>query len=198
MDFIGFMNMLKKRRMTLFTLQDVEALFPEASVKTVKNNLANWAVKGYLKRLKRNVYECVQLADSLPDFYVANQLYRPSYVSLETALSFYGMIPEEAAEVTSISTKPTRTFRNKYGVFTYRTCKKNAFLGYRVMKMNGLKVLVADREKALVDFVYYRLLDGVVDFTQERLSLSKLRKGVADGYAKRFNKRTLEAVKKLI
>lgn len=198
MDFLSLLSTLKKNRMKLFTVEDVETLFPETRPKTIKNNLTNWARKGYLTRLKRNVYECVQLSDNLPEYYVANKLYQPSYVSLETALSFYGIIPEEAAEVTSVSTKTTRTVKNRYGVFTYRTCKKNAFLGYRIMNMEGYKVLIADREKALADFVYYRLLDGGFDLEEERLNLSKIKKGKLMGYAKKFNRKTLEAVKKMV
>jgi len=61
---------------------------------------------------------------TVPEYFLANRLYAPSYVSLENALSFYGIIPEEAAAVSSVTTKPTRVFRNHYGTFTYRTCKR--------------------------------------------------------------------------
>ena len=200
MDYLSFLNALKRNRMVLFTLQDVEVLFPETKPKTIKNNLTNWLAKGYIRRLKRNLYGCVQPGNGqhIPDYYVANRLYQPSYVSLETALSFYNIIPGEAAEVTSVTTRATRTIRNQEGVFTYRTCKKDAFLGYRLMKIEGYKTLIADREKALVDFVYYRMLDGQGDFMEERLNLSKLRSKRVRFYAKKFNKKTLDAVELLM
>lgn len=199
MDYVGFLNTLRRNKMELFTLQDVEVLFPKTKPKTIKNNLGNWLAKGYLKRLKRNLYECVQPGGKqhIPDYYVANRLYQPSYVSLEAALSFYNIIPEEAAEVTSITTKPTRAIRNRYGVFTYRTCKKDAFMGYRIMKIMGYKTLIADREKALVDFIYYRQLDGETDFSEERFNLSTMRLRKTREYAKKFNKKTVETVKEL-
>jgi len=200
MNYLSFLNTLKRNEMVLFTLQDVEVLFPRTKPKTIKNNLTNWLVKGYIRRLKRNLYECVQPDNGqhIPDYYVANRLYQPSYVSLETALSFYNIIPGEAAEVTSVTTKATRTIRNRGCVFTYRTCKKNAFLGYRLMKIEGYKALIADREKALVDFIYYRMLDGQGDFMEERLNLSKVRPNRARSYAKKFNKKTLDAVELLM
>jgi len=197
MDYVGFQRTLKRNRMSLFTLQDVEVLFPETSPKTIKNNLGNWLIKGYITRLKRNLYQSGDV-EYIPDYYLANRLYYPSYVSLEAALSFYNMVPGEAAEVTSVTTRPTRTIRNRYGVFTYRTCKKDAFLGYKIMRVEGHKTLIADREKALVDFVYYRLLDGQEDFTKERFNLSKVRPRKAKGYAKRFNEKTLETLKQVL
>lgn len=200
MNYMSFLNTLRENRMVLFTLNDVETLFPKTKQKTIKNNLTNWLGKGYITRLKRNLYERVQPGERwhIPDYYVANRLYQPSYVSLEAALSFYNMIPEEVAEVTSVTTKATRTIRNKYGMFTYRTCKKDAFLGYKIMKIEGYKTLIADREKALVDFIYYRLLNGQKDFTKERLNTSGLKFQKVRLYAKKFNKKTLESVKQLL
>jgi predicted transcriptional regulator of viral defense system len=136
----------------------------------------------------------------IPDLYVANRLYEPSYVSLETALSIYSIIPEIAAGVTSVTTRPTRTFKNKYGLFLYRTCKSEAFTGYRLMLYEGFKVYIADKEKSMVDFLYYRLrLGHSLDFDEERLNKKILKKidwEKAFRYARLFNKRTIEAVKK--
>lgn len=204
MDYVLFLKTVKENGMELFTLHDLEILFPKTKQKTIKNNLTNWLEKGYVARLRRNLYECVEYGEErhMPDFYLANKLYSPSYVSLEAALSFYNMIPEEAAEVTSVTTKATRIIRNKYGVFSYRTCKKNAFVGYKIMKIQGYKVLFADREKALVDFLYYQLNNiKNFDFKEERFNereISKLNRRKIREYAKKFNKKTFEAVKKLI
>ncbi len=195
MDYITFLNTLKKNNMVLFTLHDVEALFPETKPKTIKNNLTNWLAKGHIARLKRNVYVW---QNNVPDYYAANWLYQPSYVSLEAALSFYNMIPDEAAEITSVTTKPTRTIKNTHGVFTYRTCKKNAFSGYKLMRIEGYKTFIADREKALVDFVYYRLLDGQDDFSEERLNIQELNVQKVEEYATKFNEKTLETVRGLL
>jgi predicted transcriptional regulator of viral defense system len=106
------------------------------------------------------------------------------------------IIPEIAAQVTSITTKPGREFKNRHGVFIYRSCKKRAFTGYRIVSYEGYKVLIADREKALVDFLYFKLRHGLsIDFEEERFDEDIL-KGIewkkARGYVELFNKATIK------
>jgi predicted transcriptional regulator of viral defense system len=195
MDFIGFNNKIQASGLDLFTLRDVELLYPTANPKTVKNNLANWLGKHYITRLRRGLY--ARAGADIPDYHLANRLYQPSYVSLEAALSFYNIIPGEAAEVTSVTTKPTRTFRNERGAFTYRTCQPKAYTGYRLIDIQGKQTLIADREKALVDFIHFRLYDGQKRFEDERLNpkaLAKTRKARLRAYARAYGDKTAEAV----
>jgi len=184
--------------MSIFSVRDAANLFPDANVATLNNNLASWVKKGYIERLKRDLYVRVEpgLCSEIPDFYVANKLYSPSYISLETALSHYNIIPEIAVQVTSVTPKPGREFKNRYGVFIYRSCKNRAFTGYRIVSYEGYNVLIADKEKALVDFIYFKLRHGLaVDFDEERFDRTILR-GIAwakaAGYAERFNTVTLK------
>jgi len=193
--------MLRRNKVSVFSLRDIENLFPNAGVGTIKNNLTNWLKKGYIERLKRDLYACVEpvLESAIPDFYIANKLYVPSYISLETALSHYNIIPEIAAQVTSVTTKSSREFKNRHGVFIYRSCKKRAFTGYRIASYEGYKVLIADREKALVDFLYFKLRHGLsIDFDEERFDADIL-KGIewkkAREYAELFNKVTTDKLK---
>ncbi len=201
MDYVTLSLNLRNHKMYIFTLEDVKNFFPNENTKTVKNNFVRWISKGYFLRLKRDLYELVDkgVVVKIPDVYVANRLYEPSYVSLETALSIYSIIPDIAVSVTSITTRPTRTFKNNYGSFFYRTCQKKAFTGYRLMSYEGFKVNIADKEKALVDFLYYRLRSGnILNFSQERLNKRMLKKidwEKAFNYAKVFNKRTIGLVK---
>lgn len=201
MDYITLSSVLRRNKMYLFTLGDVKNLFPHEKEKTIKNNFIRWLSNGYFVRLKRDVYEFIEQGAErkIPDFYIANRLYRPSYVSLETALSFYSIIPGIAAGVTSLSTMPTRTFNNKYGSFYYKTCKSEAFTGYRLMKYDGFKVNIADKEKALVDFIYFGFRSGYsLNFKEERFNKSILKKiNWKKGfyYAKLFNNKTVKAIK---
>ena len=150
----------------------------------------------YLAVLDLNLFRGYKISD----LYVANKVYGPSYVSLETALSIFSIIPDVAAGATSVTTRPTRTFKNKHGLFYYKTCKKEAFAGYRLMLYDGFKIKIADKEKALVDFLYYRLRSGGrLDFEEERLNKKILKKidwGKAFRYAEVFNKTTLITLKK--
>ena len=201
MIYIELSSVLRSHKMYLFTLADIKNLFPGQRVKTIKNNFIRWLSKGYFVRLKRDLYEFVEQGGELkiPDLYVANRLYEPSYVSLETALSIYSIIPDIAAAVTSVTSRPTRTFKNKYGSFFYRTCQKKTFTGYRVMLYEGFKVSIADKAKALVDFLYYRSrLGQSLDFNEERLNKEILKKvdwGKVFRYAKLFNNKTVKLAK---
>ncbi len=202
MNYITLSSILRNKKLHLFTLRDIKNLFPEENEKAIKNNFSRWLSKKYFARLKRNLYEFIEPgADiKIPDLYIANRLYEPSYVSLETALSIYSIIPDIAAGVTSITARPTRTFNNKYGSFFYRTCKKKAFTGYKLIVYDGFKVYIADKEKALVDFLYYRLrYSSSVDFEEERFNkkiLKELDWAMVFSYTKIFNKRVIEALKK--
>jgi len=202
MDYIRFSAQLRRKKLYLFSLGDIENLFPKEKKKTLKNNLTRWLEKGYFLRLKKDLYEFSEFAErvKIPDLYIANRLYEPSYVSLETALSIYSIIPDIAAGVTSVTTRATRTFKNKYGAFYYKTCKKEAFTGYRLTNYDGFKARLADKEKALVDFLYYRLRSGArIDFDEERLNkeiLQKINWKKAIYYAKLFNAKTAKLIKK--
>lgn len=129
---------------------------------------------------------------------LAGQLYKPSYLSGLWALGFYGLIPEQVVTYTSVTTRVPRRFENAFGLFEYRHVKLGAFLGYRAVRLQGRKVLLADPEKALLDL--WHLSTG--PWTPERLremrfqnhdlvDLSKLRQ-YADAYASPRLSRTVE------
>lgn len=65
----------------------------------------------------------------VPDLYLANRHYQPSYVSMETVLSDIGVIPEVSIGVVSVTTKATRRMRNQAGQFIYRHIMPRAFQG---------------------------------------------------------------------
>lgn len=201
MNYLELSSALRSHKLYVFSLKDIKNLFPHEKEKSIKNNFIRWISKGYLLRLKRNLYKLVEQGSELrvPDLYIANKLYEPSYISLETALSIYSIIPDVAIGVTSLTTLPTRTFKNRYGAFFYRTCQKRAFTGYRLMLYEGFKVYIADKEKALVDFLYFRLYSGSsLDFVEERLNKKILKKidwKKAFHYASFFNQRTIKVAK---
>jgi len=121
-----------------------------------RNNLTRWCRKGLLVKL-RNQYYAFPEYRQVPDFsrYVANRIYMPSYISLHSALSFYGMIPEEVVQLTSVTTLKTAKFENAFGTFHYQNVKTPLFFGYEMKTMqNGRGLLFATPEKALLDLLY--------------------------------------------
>lgn len=203
MEYIKLLTALKRNNLYIFSLRDIENLFPDENLKTLKNNLTRWIRKGRFVRIKRELYELIEPGrqPSIPDLYIANKIYFPSYISLETALSIYSIIPDIAVQVTSVTARQTRIFKNKHGAFFYRACKKRVFTGYRIMNYEGFKVFIADKEKAIVDFIYYRLRSGgTTDLKEERFNkniLKKINWAKVNKYAKLFNGRVLFTVKKL-
>lgn len=125
----------------------------------VRNQLNRWANKGLLVRLRRGVYtlnDNDRKAD-VSRMYIANQIYVPSYVSMESALSFYGFIPEKVESVTSVSTLKTMRFSNLLGQFVYQHVLPRAFRGFKNAGSAPGQFLIAEPEKAVADFLYLNL-----------------------------------------
>ena len=101
---------------------------------------------------------------------LANLIYGPSYISLDYALQFYGLIPERVEAVTSVTTGRPRKFSTPVGLFTYRTIPLDAFrIGMdRVEMGEGRACLMAISEKALADKIYEDRGTGIQ--TQKELS----------------------------
>ena len=86
--------------------------------------------------------------------YLASLLKRPSYISLEKALEYHGLIPEAVPVFTSLTTKRQGRFVSGAGTFVYRHIKKPLFWGYESVTVNGQTGFIASPEKALLDLFY--------------------------------------------
>jgi len=165
---------LKTKETGIFSFEDIFKWFPESNRQTVKNQLKNWVSKGYLLRLKRELYFLreVELKD---EFVLANHLYKPSYVSLESALNYYGIIPDVPFSVTSITTRKTQEFKSQFGLFMYRSLKPELFFGWQKIQAGKDQFYkIARPEKALFDFLYLNQKSFGEDFPQEeRFSFNK-------------------------
>lgn len=128
--------------------------------KSLKVQLSRWKKKGLLVQLRKGLYILNKDEREIEPsaFYLANQIFIPSYVSLESALAYYSLIPEFVATTTSITTRKTCKFKNKLGFFTYQHVKPYAFCGFKLIEeKNNLKTLIARPEKAIIDFLYLNL-----------------------------------------
>jgi len=178
MDIRSLSLLLVRQRCPVFSVGDAALLSPRGGAGLLRLQLHQWARKGWLVRLKRGLYELAYPEPSVvPDFLVANRLYEPSYVSLETALSHYQLLPETAPQVTSVTPKATRRFRNAHGLFTYFTVRPRAFAGYTASSIQGFPVRLAEPEKAVMDFLYACLRRGrPLRFEEDRWDRGGLRK----------------------
>lgn len=126
----------------------------------LRNQLSRWQKQGLVVKLRRGIYLLNESDRKIQTSraFVANQLYRPSYVSLEYALGFYGLIPEQVIDMTSVTTRKTACFRNELGNFSYQHLSPGCFRGFRAATDEaGVKYFLAEPEKAVVDFLYFKL-----------------------------------------
>ena len=196
MNFNELYEKLVHNKYYIFSFEDILSFFPDEKKDNLKKLIYRWKNKGLIYSLKRGLYELTYPKDFvIPDLHVANKLYMPSYISLETALSIFSIIPEVSMAVTSITTKPTRKFKNKHGLFTYHTVRSHVFTGYYVEKEGGFDALIAEPEKALVDFIYFRTYRRkaynfrkfIIDERLDKDILSNLKHEKLKYYAKLYN-----------
>lgn len=120
---------------------------------TLKTQLSRWTKAGKLIRLRQGVYSFAEpyRRVRIAREHLANQLYRPSYLSTHWALGFYDLIPESVFMYTSVTTRVPRTFSNALGTFRYFNVKRDLFFGFGPRRFDGEDVQVAEPEKALID-----------------------------------------------
>ncbi|MBG0860416.1 MAG: type IV toxin-antitoxin system AbiEi family antitoxin domain-containing protein [Bacteroidales bacterium] len=150
MNFIEFRNRFLS--LACFTTNQVYASYPGFN----RNNLGRWVRQGYLVRLRQGYYAFPEYRESAEfALYFANVIYKPSYISLHAALSFYGIIPEAVPGITSVTTLKTITFSNDFGEYSYKNIKPEMMFGYDLREMEGgRRIMLATPEKALIDLLY--------------------------------------------
>lgn len=184
---------LLNRGMKIFTLLEFRRIFPKP-LDQIQYFLETQTEQGLFARLKNGLY--VLKTDLPSDEEIANALYKPSYLSFEYAMAKYGIIPESPYNLTSTTTNPTRLFTTNHQAFSYYTIKQEAYTGYYLDTTGGKKVLIAEPEKALVDYLYFIAIGQ--RFWNDRFDVSKLDKNKLMEYAKLFERdKVIELVEKL-
>jgi predicted transcriptional regulator of viral defense system len=124
--------------------------------KLIRVQLSRWIKAGKIYQLRRGLYLIAppyQRQQPHP-FLVANHLQKASYVSLQSALSFYGLIPEVVNITTSVSTGRPERLDTPLGTFEFRHIKTELLFGYRMTELGEQSALIATPEKALLDLIY--------------------------------------------
>ena len=126
--------------------------------KRVNDKISDLKKKEILTPLKNGYYLYNPIGSGvlLSKEIVANVLFGPSAVSLDFALSFYGLIPESVHEITSITTKRTKIFKTPIGVFSYKQIKKELFnIGLEIGTSKNGNFMIACKERSLCDKIYF-------------------------------------------
>lgn len=129
----------------------------QSSPANMRRQIDRWVKSGKVYRLRRGVYTVAPpFAQSAPHpFAVANALRRASYVSLQSALAHYGMIPEFTPVTTSVTTGRPEEIDTPMGRFAFRHVQRSLFFGVCDVNLApGQTARMATPEKALVDLLY--------------------------------------------
>jgi len=181
------------RDFTIFSLNEIKNIEPGFH----RRRLNEWQDKDYIKKVIRGYYifSDLQLSEEIL-FKIANRVYSPSYVSLESALSYYHLIPESVYEITSISTRKTYHFRTSIGEFIYRSLKPSLFFGYNLIKFQEKYSKMASTEKALLDYFYLHSdIETEQDFDSLRINkemfFEKMNEEKLQSFLEKFNQKKL-------
>lgn len=193
MNYFEFRNQFFD--LACFNVHQVYAWQPDFN----KNNLSRWLKQGKLIKL-RNAWYCFPEYLEIPNFqyFISNKIYSPSYVSVHTALSFYGIIPEAIATITAVGTLKKVNFENSFGTFSYQRILPELMFGYESKPiLSKMNFLLATPEKAILDFLYLyplynseqeiRNLRFDEDFMQQELNMTRL-----EEYAGKFQSKALD------
>ncbi len=136
----------------------------------LQKQLSRWTEAGKLNQLRRGLYvlaEPYRSTDPHP-FLIANQLLSPSYISLQSALSYYELIPEAVLETTSITNRRrTVALETKLGTYLYQVVQKDFFTGFSLAEVTPKQlVYLARPEKALLDLIYLTPQGGKMSFLE--------------------------------
>ena len=178
----------------------------QGSLEEVRLQLSRWVKTGKLIQIRKGLYTSAQpYRKVVPHpFVLANAMKKASYISLQSSLGYYGMIPEHVPIVTSVTTQRPEQVDISLGQFVFRHIKKSWFHDYRQVDLgSNQKAFIAIPEKALMDLVYltpdadnYDFLTELRFQNWERLSTDTILK-LADNSRSIKLRRTAKLITKL-
>jgi predicted transcriptional regulator of viral defense system len=171
--------------------------------KLIRIQLSRWVKTGKIYQLRRGLYAIAPpyQKNTPHPFLVANHLQKASYVSLQSALSYFGLIPEVVNTTTSVSTGRPERLETPLGTYEFRHVRTEFLFGYQMVELGGQSAFVATPEKALLDLIYLQPGGDLPAYLKElRLqNTEKLDKDLLLKQSRRFNTPKLQnAVKGIL
>jgi predicted transcriptional regulator of viral defense system len=123
----------------------------------VRRQLSRWVAAGRLYQLRRGLYALAPPFHKVKPhpFLVANRMVRGSYVCCQSALAYYGLIPEHVPVTTSVTPGRPARWDTPLGIYQFRHLKPDLQRGYQLTELSaGQRAFVASPEKALLDLVH--------------------------------------------
>ena len=172
----------------------------------VRRQLSRWTQAGRLYQLRRGLYTLAPPFQKIKPhpFLIANHMVPNSYVSCQSALAHYGLIPEYVPVTTSVTTARPARWDTPLGSFEFRHVKVELLRGYRMTDLGrNQQAFVATPEKALLDLIYLQPGSDSPNYLRElrlqnldQLDMDELQRQ-ADLAASPKLRRAVNAVRKL-
>ncbi|HLD26538.1 MAG TPA: hypothetical protein VJB63_01080 [Patescibacteria group bacterium] len=148
---IKFITELKDKNIALFTSYDIQKIFDIKATSTLKKILERLKQDNIIQSLMKNKYLFLHTTHKPSDFATAQFLRTPSYISLESALSYYGLVDQFPYRISSITSTKSYSIQILSKIFIYSQVKKEYFRDY--VKIDDF--LIASRKKAVFDYLYF-------------------------------------------
>ncbi|MFH1907445.1 MAG: hypothetical protein ABIL11_08725 [Chloroflexota bacterium] len=130
----------------------------EVDGRDVRRQLSRWTKAGRLYQLRRGLYALAPPYQKVKPhpFLIANRMVRGSYVSCQSALAYYGLIPEYTPVTVSVCARRPGRWETPLGAFEFRHIKPDALRGYQRLDLGGGQAaFVASPEKAMLDLIHF-------------------------------------------
>lgn len=183
------------KELPCFSIQQIKLFEPDF----LRWNLKNWHEKWYLDRITKWRY-CFSSLPKLEEnsYIISHSIYQPSYISMESALRYYNLIPEWVFITTACSSKKTQKFTWDRWTFYYYHIKPSLFRGYETKKTQYWSFYLATPEKLICDFFYLKPNLKKSDIPELRIDFDLLyqlttRENI-ESCAKKFNNKRLSNI----
>ncbi len=157
-----YLDLRKLIEGNVFSMLDVAKLFPDEKPEAIRTQLYRLVKRGHIFPIKRGLYSFDK--SRVDELELAGKLYSPSYISLETALNYYGVIPDVPIAVRSVTPITTKKIQTAMGNYYYSKISSKLFFG-----CSQTPYAIAHKEKALLDYFYIRKIGKVTQDTRLEL-----------------------------
>lgn len=181
---------LSSKKIPLFSLNELGGLLG-SNRQSLYKRIQRLTNNEILEKLTKGKY--LFSLNAVNDFTIANFLYQPSYISLQSALSFHNIMTGFSYQITSISTKKTKKILVNEKEYTYSKISPDLFWGFEKQE----DFLIARPEKALLDYVYFAS-KGLISLDWEEIDISNLDKKLITKWAKKYDNNVIREVNKHI
>lgn len=165
----------------IVTIEQLSSLFAaKVTGNAIRRKVALLSKRGWLIRIKRGQYVVITDistlgSNDLSEYVIAQAIKKDSYISFENALQYHGLFDQMLSTVGSVTTAYARRYTVQHTTYLFSRVKKELYFGFTQETVGSYRVNIADKEKALLDMLYFKTSDYAVSMVLEKLKEYKHR-----------------------